>query len=185
MTGDTQDDPEDDDGLPAAGPQRLICQPGRPVFEQGAPAHQAFYVEEGRVEVTVKEDGHVVRLAEIGPGEIFGEMGVLEKEMRMATITAMEKCVLTIISRRDLEDRIAAIDVEIVRSLISVLIRRLRESSREQVRYYRELAVFQDRLAGLMADAGAKIDPARRKAFSAEIMPLMREMEQVLEKYKS
>jgi hypothetical protein len=163
---------------------RLICQPGRPVFEQGAPSSQAFYVEEGRLEVVMEEDGYEIRLAEIGPGEIFGEMGVLEEEARFASVRAIEKSVVLAIPKTEMEAKIAKIDDKIVTSLIEILISRLRSAGRGQLHYYKNLASFQNKMGGIMAKAGNGIDAHRRKEFSNEISPLLDQMDAILDKYK-
>lgn len=166
-------------------PQQMICVRGKNVFDQGAPAHEAYYVEDGRLSVTIEEDGVNVKLAEIGSGEIFGEMGILEKEVRMATVTALQSTTLTVISREDLEDRIGKIEDKYIKSLILTLIKRLRAANREQVRHYKNLAGFQNRMAGLSEKADLVISEGEREIFSAEVMPLLDKLDELLEKYRS
>lgn len=163
---------------------RLTCMPGQVVFKQGAPANQAFYIEEGLVEVIIEEDGHTVKLAEIGPGEVFGELGVLEREARMATVRALEKSTITVMTRKELEQRIGNIDDPVIRALIEGFSRRLRAASAGQVQYYKNLAEFQNRVAGLMTKANDGINQARREQFSAEIKPLLDQVEAILDKYR-
>ncbi len=164
--------------------KQLLCSAGRPVFEQGAPAHQVFYIEEGRVEVTVQEGPHTIRLAELGPGEIFGEMSVLSDELRSATVTALEATTITVITRKDLEERIAALDDEFVKSLITSLVRRLRDANKSQIRYFSDLAAFQDRMSGLMQKAHNGVNQEKRSAFAAEVKPLLDQIETLLDKYR-
>lgn len=171
---------------PAAKPagKQLLCAAGRPVFEQGTPAHQVFYIDQGRVEVTVQEGPHTIRLAELGPGEIFGEMSVLANELRSATVTALEECTITVITRKDLEDRIASLDDEFIKSLIGSLVRRLRDANKGQIRYYSDLAAFQDRMSGLMQKAHDGVGQEKRGAFAAEVTPLLDQIESLLDKYQ-
>lgn len=176
-------DPEDKTPCKLSGKQ-LLCSAGRPVFEQGTPAHQVFYIEEGRVAVTVQEGQHTIRLAELGPGEIFGEMGILGDEMRSATVTALESSTITVITRRDLEERISALEDDFIKSLIDSLIRRLREANKGQMRYFSDLAAFQDRMAGLMQKAHDGVDQQKRSAFAAEVTPLLNQIEILLDKYR-
>lgn len=178
----THEDDEKKSSRPAG--KQLICSAGRPVFEQGTPAHQVFYVEEGRLEVTMQEGGHTLKLAEIGPGEIFGEMGILNDEMRLATVTALEPSTITVISRKDLEERVDALNDEFIKSLIHSLVRRLRDSSKSQVRYFTDLAAFQDRMSGLMQKAHDGIDQKKRDDFAADVKPLLDQIEAVLDKYR-
>lgn len=165
--------------------KQLICNAGRSVFEQGTPAHQVFFIEEGHVSVTVNEDGENIRLAELGPGDIFGEMSIIEDQLRMASVTAIDDCVITVISRKDLEERLAAVDDQFVRALIDSLSRRLRDTTKGQIRYYRDLATFQDHIGGLMRKANEGIDQSRREDFAREVVPLLEAIESILDKYRS
>ena len=165
-------------------PRRLVFSAGKRIVEQGTPASQAFYIEEGTAEVTIKEGFHTVKLGEIGPGEIFGEMGVLGNQARMGTVTALTPCTVTIISREELEARLKKIDDKIIKSLINVLIDRLREANKGQMRYYRHMAVLQNRIAGLMEKAGESIDLDRREAFTAAVLPLLDQLDKLLDEYR-
>ena len=157
---------------------------GQTVFEQGTPANQAFYIESGLVEVLIEEDGHTVKLAEIGPGEIFGEMGVLEQEARMATVKAIETSKINIMQRDEIEERIENVDDPVVKALINGFTKRLRATSVDNVQYYKNLANFQNRVAGIMKKANDGIDQSKRDPFSEEMNPLLDQIEVILDKYR-
>ena len=57
---------------------------GQPLFEQGQPASAAYVVVAGRVEV--RRDGQPV--AQLGPGQVVGELGLLLQRAHSATVTA-------------------------------------------------------------------------------------------------
>jgi CRP-like cAMP-binding protein len=57
---------------------------GKTLAAQGDFAYEFFVIEDGSAEVT--KDGE--RLAELGPGEFFGEIGLVESERRTATVVA-------------------------------------------------------------------------------------------------
>ncbi len=52
-------------------------------------AESLFVIQEGRAEVVVKKDGNEVRLRIAESGEILGEMAVLERSRRSATVRAL------------------------------------------------------------------------------------------------
>lgn len=58
--------------------------PGHELTRQGEPSDQAFVIIEGAAEVRV--DGEVV--GEALPGELVGELGILDHAVRSATVTA-------------------------------------------------------------------------------------------------
>jgi hypothetical protein len=64
------------------------------IVREGEPADAIYVIVEGLVEVTARgEDGAAERkLREMGPGTYFGEIGVLERIPRTATVTALVPC---------------------------------------------------------------------------------------------
>ena len=57
---------------------------GEELTREGHLAHEFFVIEDGAAEV--RQDGE--RIAELGAGDFFGEIGLLETERRTATVTA-------------------------------------------------------------------------------------------------
>ncbi|HSH40685.1 MAG TPA: EAL domain-containing protein [Arenicellales bacterium] len=114
---------------------------GEIIFREGEAADCAYVIEAGRIEVSVsRQDGAVV-LGELGPGEILGEMAVIDQAPRTATATVTEDCILTTVTARQIQQRIERSD-PIVRSLLGVLLERYRS----------ELALTQEPPA--LADSG-------------------------------
>jgi CRP/FNR family cyclic AMP-dependent transcriptional regulator len=65
------------------------------VYSQGDPAEFVFYIETGRVKVTVaSEEGKEAVVAILQPGNFFGEECLTGHKLRMATVTALSECVL-------------------------------------------------------------------------------------------
>ncbi|HUT98024.1 MAG TPA: cyclic nucleotide-binding domain-containing protein [bacterium] len=68
-------------------------QAGETIFEQGTPGDYFFYIASGSVRVWLKlEDGGARELAELGPGQFFGELALLDKEPRTAGVEAVGNC---------------------------------------------------------------------------------------------
>ncbi|MBD0281024.1 MAG: cyclic nucleotide-binding domain-containing protein [Thermoleophilaceae bacterium] len=64
--------------------QETSVEAGRDLVREGDFSYEFMVIEEGQAEVT-REGAHV---ADLGPGDFFGEMGLLEKTLRSATVTA-------------------------------------------------------------------------------------------------
>jgi CRP/FNR family cyclic AMP-dependent transcriptional regulator len=64
----------------------LDVKAGRALCTQGDVGREFFIIEAGHAEVT--RDGEHV--ADLGPGDFFGEMALLEDDRRTATVTAKE-----------------------------------------------------------------------------------------------
>src|SRR3989441_5647823 len=63
------------------------------VFSQGGPADAVFYIEKGKVKLTVLSTrGKEAVVAILGNGDLFGEGSLAGQPLRMATATAMTEC---------------------------------------------------------------------------------------------
>jgi CRP-like cAMP-binding protein len=67
----------------AAIADELDFRQGKVLTQQGVPGREFFVVLEGSVDV-VRDD---VRVNSLGPGDFFGEMGLISQRPRSATIT--------------------------------------------------------------------------------------------------
>src|SRR4051794_41954430 len=72
---------EDDLGALATYADEVTVSEGKHLVDEGGYAYDLFAIVEGTAQVIVS--GDVV--AELGPGDFFGEAGVLEKQQRNAT----------------------------------------------------------------------------------------------------
>ena len=71
----------------AAFAQSKEVPEGEVVLEEGGFSRELLAIEDGTVEVT-REGEHI---ADLGPGDVFGEQGMLDDEMRSATVTATSR----------------------------------------------------------------------------------------------
>jgi CRP/FNR family transcriptional regulator, cyclic AMP receptor protein len=73
---------------------------GEVVFAQGNSADAVFYIQKGRVKLTVvSEQGKEAIIAILEPGHFFGEGCLNGHALRLATTTAMDDCVITRIAK--------------------------------------------------------------------------------------
>jgi CRP/FNR family transcriptional regulator, cyclic AMP receptor protein len=59
---------------------------GRVVVKEGGYSNDFYVIEEG----TAKVERAGEQIADLGPGDVFGEQGLLQKEARSATVTATD-----------------------------------------------------------------------------------------------
>jgi CRP/FNR family cyclic AMP-dependent transcriptional regulator len=70
------------------------------VFQQGDVADTVFYIQKGRVKLTVlSEQGKEAIVAILEPGQFFGESCLNGHRLRISTTTTMENCVITSITK--------------------------------------------------------------------------------------
>jgi len=77
--------------------QRAHFEPGDEVIRQGDEGETAYVVESGRLEVL--KDGS--KLGELGEGDCFGEIALLSKVRRTATVRCLTACELAVLARAD------------------------------------------------------------------------------------
>jgi putative ABC transport system ATP-binding protein len=88
-------------------PRVVDVAAGEVVFEQGSRGELVYVVESGRVEILRhRSDGTVEELAQLGPGEYFGELGPLLGFPRSATARALTPLRLRAYNVRDFREQV-------------------------------------------------------------------------------
>jgi CRP/FNR family transcriptional regulator, cyclic AMP receptor protein len=83
-----------------AGKSILTFRKNQHVFKQGDAADSVFYIQSGKVKLTVvSELGKEAVVAILESGQFFGEGCMNGQALRIATTTAMEDCVITSITK--------------------------------------------------------------------------------------
>jgi hypothetical protein len=77
--------------------------PGQIIFKEGEKSHDAYFLVHGAVEISVATPQGRQMLGKIGPGEVFGEMGMIMDRPRAATATALEPTLVESISESEFE----------------------------------------------------------------------------------
>lgn len=83
-------------------------QQGERIVRQGEVADQLYIIVKGEVEVLAEERGAQTILARLGPGQHFGELGLLWGTRRLATVRAATPVVLLGLDRAAVQELIAA-----------------------------------------------------------------------------
>lgn len=68
----------------ASAMRETTAEPGRMLAVQGDNAYQLFVIDSGTADVT--QDGEIIRT--LGPGDVFGEIGLLATGTRTASVVA-------------------------------------------------------------------------------------------------
>jgi CRP-like cAMP-binding protein len=84
----------------AENAERRMYASSERIISQGDVGDDMFIIERGRVEVSLERGGRRARVAELGPGEFFGEMSLMTGEMRAADVTALTECSLIVVGTR-------------------------------------------------------------------------------------
>jgi diguanylate cyclase (GGDEF)-like protein len=109
---------------------------GQPVILQGEPAHAAYVVLSGRVRVveSLPDSPVEMSLGELGRGQIFGELGLLQNRPRSATIVPVERTACLVLPEDALTQALAE-SPGMALVLVRVLAGRLYEADRLLARF--------------------------------------------------
>jgi EAL domain-containing protein (putative c-di-GMP-specific phosphodiesterase class I) len=100
---------------------------GAVLFEEGEIGHSAYLILDGHIEIFHRRDGGEAVLGRRGPGEIFGEMAILDAGPRSACVRAAEDCVLVPVGAAQIRQKLAEAD-PILRLCLEGLIAQFRET---------------------------------------------------------
>jgi CRP/FNR family cyclic AMP-dependent transcriptional regulator len=129
---------------------------GSVIMAEGDRVDSLYIVMSGRLKVMMGEaDGKEVILGILGPGEIFGEMGLIDDGPRSASVVAIEPCELLLVTRHDFK-RCLVESYDTAMTVMRVLVRRLRTADRK-IGSLAMLDVY-GRVARLLLDLSEDVD---------------------------
>jgi len=118
------------------------------VFHEGDHSDACYLVRSGDLRVTREHpDGRAIALATLGPGDIFGELAMLDGEARSASVETLAESELLALPAVDMR-RLLADRPEISVKLIAALTRRLRETNERVAR--QSFQTVPSRVAGVL-----------------------------------
>lgn len=119
------------------------------VFHEGDSSDACYIVSEGSFRVTREHsDGRAITLATLGPGEIFGELAMLDGDTRSASAESITDGTLLALPANDVRSLLAR-NPEIALKLVAGLVRRLRAANMRLSR--QSFQTVPSRVAGILA----------------------------------
>lgn len=114
---------------------RAVFKAGETVFEEGAEGHSLYVVVQGSFEVYRQIKGKHSQLAQIKPGQHFGEIALLGTRRRTASVCAQENSLAIRFSRKSFEFQPEAAAL-LYRNMANMLAERL-VSADEEILFHR------------------------------------------------
>lgn len=127
---------------------------GARVFHEGDESDACYVIRSGDVRVTREHsDGRAIALATLGPGELFGELAMLDGGVRSASIEALTDVELVALSAADMRGLLER-NAQITAKLVVALTRRLRETNERISR--QSFQTVPSRVAGVLSQLVAE-----------------------------
>jgi CRP/FNR family transcriptional regulator, cyclic AMP receptor protein len=129
------------------------------VFHEGDHSDACYIVRTGSFRVTREHsDGRAITLATLGPGDIFGELAMLDGEVRSASVEALEDSELLALPANEVRALLSR-HPEITVKLVAALVRRLRTANERISR--QSFQTVPSRVAGVLTQLVAEEGPGR------------------------
>jgi CRP/FNR family transcriptional regulator, cyclic AMP receptor protein len=139
----------------ARGAVTVRLQPEEVVFREGDDGDRCFVIQAGGVKVVrALPDGGRVTLARLGPGSVFGELGMFEGERRSATVMATDETLVVGLGADQVVEVLRG-DSDAALGMALTLAKRLRAANERVIEH--ALATVSGRVAAtLLAQVEAK-----------------------------
>jgi CRP/FNR family cyclic AMP-dependent transcriptional regulator len=136
--------------------ETLDCEAQKVMFRAGDAGDAMYLIERGKVRIYVQAtDGHEVTLTELGRGDFFGEMALLDGQRRSANAVVAEDARLAVLSREHFLSFIMGGNPNVALEMLTALANRLRHTD-ELLRHSTTRNVNEEEAAQLtMADRAA------------------------------
>jgi CRP-like cAMP-binding protein len=102
-----------------------VYRDGEEIVRQNEVGDCMFVIQEGQVEVLSELDDDEFRLGLLGPGEFFGEMAIVEKQARAATVRAVGEARVLTVDKRTFLRRVQE-DPTLALNILRTLCQRIR-----------------------------------------------------------
>jgi CRP/FNR family cyclic AMP-dependent transcriptional regulator len=108
-----------------------LYNPNDVVFREGDVGAEMYIIQSGKIMITKQlKSGEAKTLAVLGPGDSFGEMAIIDKDVRSANAIAMEPSRLIALDEELFEDHIQT-NPKIVKKILKILSSRLRDANQQ------------------------------------------------------
>ena len=114
-----------------ASPERLHVRAGTSLFDEGDPGSVAYLIERGRVGLFVTDRDQRRPAGERGPGDLAGELAIVEEGPRHTGAVALTDCELLVITREQIARRFEDID-PLLRVCLGAIVSHCRAAARQR-----------------------------------------------------
>ncbi|MBI4199961.1 MAG: cyclic nucleotide-binding domain-containing protein [Chloroflexi bacterium] len=138
----------------------VVLEAGALLMEEGSPGDALYIVLEGEFEVSKRADRQDVVIAVRGPGEVLGEMSLLQRAPRSASVRALRQGRLLKVSQAAFEELLAS-DSSATLAILHTVVERL-QNTEGMLRQHAKMAMLGTLAAGLAHELNNPAAAVRR-----------------------
>ena len=120
-----------------------VLQPGEILFHQGDVGDCMYVIQEGEAEVLRMQEGRETLVGVMQTGDLFGEMAILQKEHRSATVRARTELTVLTIDKRTFLRRVQE-DPSLAFAVLHLMSRRVKSLDSELAELKRTLRSLEE-----------------------------------------
>ena len=104
---------------------KRVFHPGATIFNEGEPGDAAYIIESGEVEISILKRGEKQLIAVLQPGDVFGEMAIIDDGPRSATAKTTATTEALVIHRNYVHEKLDDTD-PLLKFFLQTILERLR-----------------------------------------------------------
>ncbi|MEW6654825.1 MAG: cyclic nucleotide-binding domain-containing protein [Bacteroidota bacterium] len=119
-----------------------IYHPNEMIFHQGDPGSGLYIIINGQVVIRQEEENKIWDLAKLSRGDFFGELALLDDELRSATAIALQETQVMVIFKPDLDAFIQnnpKDGIKILKGISQIIAVRLRSLNQDYFQMYKQM----------------------------------------------
>ena len=101
---------------------------GEVIISEGIISNNAYIVLKGEVRITKKIDKKTLVLGTLKEGDVFGEMGLITKSVRSATVSALSEVEVGFIDKKKFDELLSTLP-EDLQAIVKGLVEKLRRTT--------------------------------------------------------
>jgi CRP-like cAMP-binding protein len=164
--------------------ERQFIAQGTVVIAEGEYGSNAFLIQSGAVRVYTRHDGREVELAQLGTGQIFGEMAMVFDGPRTASVQATEDCNLIVISRHQFIKKLEESDAT-VRAIVHMLTQRIIDSNNSLINKKSDFQDLKETAQTIYQNIAFGLSPQEKISFQNKVLPHLESLLKALDEFRA
>lgn len=150
--------------------ERRFVPAGTLVMREGEPGNCAYLIQSGAVSVFSRFEDKKIELAELGMGEIFGEMALIFDEPRSASVEAIQDCNMIVLTRQVFKQKLENTDPTI-RGIISMLTQRVVSANNTVVNKKSDIDDMISTTQIIYQNIYSSLPESQQRSFQSSVLP--------------